>query len=353
MWNVNRKQEKIMNNEPTTFETHNRNKRSGKFKPKDNFLLKAFQFIGSLLASLRGAWDRVMASTGLAGMKRWPLYVIAAVGTVWMFWGSISPHLPPTKDISSIAPVTVTSDTVTDTSVTTNPTSENPAIERTAEPLREAPVLVVTEPVPVKPVPVEPKRPVSKSPANPHNAQTNAHGIATVLPEKIIPEKIIPKTTTEPTPRRKASTTQEPLRGESIDDGSLMRKLHRLREKVNQLRDHLNNEKQRTAKLKSLLSQSDKQVKSLTDRVLVQTKLITNFKRIVGLAKEKILWLERKSSLPTVKKTRPTSRYKLVGGRDMRGQGPPDYEIQLFIQAHEHKVEVNKYRRLLGLPLRK
>ena len=325
MWNVNRKQEKIMNNEPSTFETHNRNKRSGKFKPKDNFLLKAFHFIGSLLASLRGAWDRVMASTGLAGMNRWPLYVIALIGTVWMFWGSISPHLPPTKDISDIPPVTVT----------TNPTSENPAIEPTAEPLREAPVLVVTEPVPVEP-------------ANPHNPQLNAHGVATVLPEKIAPARGIPKRVndsgvSEPTPRRKAS----------IDDGSLMRKLHRLREKVNQLRDHLNNERQRTAKLKSLLSQSDKQVKSLTDRVLVQTKLITNFKRIVGLAKEKILWLERKSSLPTVKKTRPTSRYKLVGGRDMRGQGPPDYEIQLYIQAHEHKVEINKYRRLLGLPLKK
>ena len=316
-----------MSKEPSAYQTHNQNKRSGKFKPKDNFLLKAFQFIGSLLASLRGAWDRVMASTGLAGMKRWPLYVIAAVGTVWMFWGSISPHLPPTKDISDIPPVTVT----------TNPTNENPTIEPTAEPLRGeplrealppvttarvAPVLVVTEPVP---------------------AQTNKHRVATVLPEKIVPEKGVPKVISEPTTRRKAS----------IDDGSLMRRLNKLREKVNQLKDHLDNERQRTAKLKSLLSQSDKQVKSLTDRVLVQTKLITNFKRIVGLAKEKILWLERKSSLPTVKKTRPTSRYKLVGGRDMRGQGPPDYEIQLYIQAHEHKVEINKYRRLLGLPLRK
>ena len=329
-----------MSKEPSAYQTHNQNKRSGKFKPKDNFLLKAFQFIGSLLASLRGSWDRVMASTGLAGMKRWPLYVIALLGTVWMFWSSISPHLPPTKDISSIAPVTVTSDTVTDT-------NENPAIEPPAEPLREAqrgvaPVLVVTEPVPVEP-------------ANPHNPQLNAHGIATVLPEKTTPARGIPKRVndsgvSEPTPRRKAS----------IDDGSLMRRLNKLREKVNQLKDHLDNERQRTAKLKSLLSQSDKQIESLADRVLIQDKLISKQKKIVALAKEKILWLEsvrlppslKPSGEHSVRKTRPKTRYKLVGGADSRDTAP-DYEIQLFIQAHDHKVEINKYRRLLGLPLKK
>ena len=316
-----------MSNEPSAYQTHNQNKRSGKFKPKDNFLLKAFQFIGSLLASLRGSWDRVMASTGLAGMTRWPLYVIAFVGIFWIFW--------PTKDISDIPPLTVTSETVTSETVTTNPTSENPAIEppadplREALPLREAPVLVVSNPAVSKP----------NTPANPHNPQLNAHGIATVLPEKIIPEKIIPKRVSEPTTRRKAS----------IDDGSLTRKLHKLREKVNRLKNHLHREKQRTAKLKSLLSQSDKQVESLADRVLVQDKLISKFKRIMELAKEKIA---SQKSVQAVR-ARPKSRYALAGGVDMRGQGPPDYEIQLFIQAHEHKVEVNKYRRLLGLPLRK
>ena len=307
-----------MSNEPSTFETHNRNKRSGKFKPRDNFLLKSFQFIGSLLASLRGAWDRVMASTGLAGMKRWPLYVIAAVGTVWMFWGSISPHLPPTKDISDIPPLTVTSDTVTSETVTTNPTSENPQPTadplREALPLREAPVLVVTKPVPAE--------------ANPHNPQLNEHGLATVLPEKIIPKAI-----SEPTTRRKASTTQEPLRGKSIGDRSLTRKLHRLREKVNRLKNHLHREKQRTAKLTSLLSKSDKQIESLADRVLVQSKLITNFKRIMGLAKEKVLWLESKLASSGAG---PKSRYTLVGGRDPR-KTPEDCEIKSYIhQKLEH-----------------